>query len=123
MCEMVSKMYYMKKQVSSIVLFVSKRRHMLTDMSLCIEYFWMYILETGLLAVSRCLKVRVEKEDFVFTAHHLVFLNFSVCVHIFFCVYIISILYICTYYTFNSQRIIESFKTVIMKINMENFMT
>lgn len=57
MCEhdMVSTMYYMKQQVCCIVLFVSKRRggnvHIYVFM--CIEYFWMSILETGLSTASK----------------------------------------------------------------------
>ena len=51
MCEqeMVSKLYCGGKEVSHIVLFMSERRgkDVHIYVFLCIEYFWMYILETG----------------------------------------------------------------------------
>lgn len=65
MCEheVVSKMHYVEKKRYGIVLFVSKRRgrDVHIRVCMCIEYFWKYILETGLFTASKKgdLKVRI----------------------------------------------------------------
>lgn len=95
------------KPLTNIVTLVSKRRgsnvHIYVFM--CIDYFWTYILETGLSTASKqgTWKVRVWGRDLAFGVYYLVFLTF----------FTISI-----YYIFHFQRIIEPFTMVIMKINV-----